>query len=91
MSDQDDSDYQPDANEEDDPDDDELVDPLVMEENDPDDGPEQVPPSLPGADRPANPVKLPAVNAFSVDGFAMEGVEGTNAAHARSFYDFSSS
>ena len=87
MSDQDDSDYQPDANEEDDPDDDELVDPLVVEENDPDDGPEQVPPPLPGADRPDNPVESPAVNAFSVDGFAIEGVEGINATHARSFYE----
>jgi hypothetical protein len=34
-----------------------------------------------------NQVKLPALNAFSIDDFATEGVEGNNAAHARSFYE----
>jgi hypothetical protein len=44
-------------------------------------------PPLPGADMPTNPVESPAVNAFSVDGFAIEGVEGINVAHAQSFYE----
>ena len=90
MSDQDDPDHLPDADE-DDPDD-ELVVPPVPDEDDPDDEPE-VPPPVPGAvilhtpHLPLIQVESPAVNAFSVGGFAIEGVQGNNAAHARSFYE----
>jgi hypothetical protein len=89
MSDQDDPDHLPDADE-DDPDD-ELVVPPVPDEDDPDDEPE-VPPPVPGAvilhtpHLPPIQVESPAVNAFSIGGFAIEGVQGNNAAHARSFY-----